>query len=57
MKEELKSFNIRIPKSGWKFLKKAAAEQETSMMNIILVAVGKYKEKYEKRLTKSDAKV
>lgn len=55
--EELKSFNIRLPKTIWKFLKKTSAEQEVSMISIITDCLEKYKKNQEKKLTNSDAKV
>lgn len=55
--EELKSFNIRLPKNIWKFLKKSAAEQEVSMLSIITECLERYKKNQEKKLTNNDAKV
>ena len=43
---EKKTFNIRIPKETWYFLKKTAFEQETSMASIIVRTVEDYRKKF-----------
>lgn len=48
--ENLKTFNIRMPKETWVFLKQKAIEQESSMAGIILKCVEKYKRKCEKKI-------
>lgn len=55
--EEIKTFNMRVPKDVWLFLKKQAAAQETSMTEIILRCVEKYKKKIESKLTNDDTHV
>ena len=55
--DNIKTFNMRIPKNLWLFLKKTAAEKEISMTDIIIYCVDKYKNKLEKKLTKSDTSV
>jgi predicted HicB family RNase H-like nuclease len=57
MNQQIKTFNIRIPKDTWLFLKKAAIAQETSMNEIIIRCVEKYRKKIEKGLTDGDAMV
>lgn len=54
---EIKNFNMRIPKELWMFLKSEAASKETSMTDIIVACVGKYKKRIEKKLTTQDANV
>ncbi len=54
---EIKHFNMRVPKDIWLFLKNAAAEQDTSMMEIIMEQIKKYKKNYEKKLTSNDTYV
>lgn len=54
---ELKTFNMRMPKELWMFLKKTAAQQEVSMTEIIVRCVAKYKKKLDTRLTDSDTNV
>jgi hypothetical protein len=52
-----KAFQMRMPKDIWLFLKKTAADQERSMMDIILTCVEKYKKRCEKKLTDDDTLV
>jgi len=47
---EKKTFNIRIPKETWYFLKKTAFEQETSMASIIVKTVEDYRKKLEAKM-------
>lgn len=54
---DLKSFNIRMPKETWLFLKRTAAAQEVSMTDIILRCVEKYKKKLDSKLTDEDTNV
>lgn len=56
-REEIKTFNMRMPKDIWMFLKKTAAEQEESMTTIIVRCVKKYKKKFDDKLTKDDTSV
>lgn len=46
-----KHFNIRVPKSLWMFLKNDAATNESSMTDIIVACLEKYKKKIENKLT------
>lgn len=52
--EDTKAFNVRIPKTLWKFLRNASLAQEVSMNKIIITQMEKYKKSYEKRLTSSN---
>lgn len=55
---QLKAFNIRIPRDLWIFLKKMAAENDTSMNSYILEKLLLAKQRYEKKeLTQDGAKV
>lgn len=56
-KSDIKTFNIRLPKKTWLFLKKTAAAQEVSMTDIILRCVNKYQKKLESKLTDEDTDV
>lgn len=49
--KEIKTFNVRLPKDTWLFLKKTAAEQGVSMTDIIIRCVEKYRKKLENKLT------
>ncbi len=55
--QNIKTFNMRIPKEMWMFLKQTAAQQEVSMTEIIVRCVDKYKKKFDDRLTVSDTHV
>lgn len=55
--KDVKSFNVRLPRDIWAFLKKESCEKETSMTNIIADCLDKYKQKCEKKLTSNDALV
>ncbi len=57
MTKELKSFNMRMPKETWQFLKRQAAAQEVSMTEIILRCVDKYKKRFDNKLTDDDTNV
>lgn len=52
--QELKTFNVRLPKDLWLFLKKESADQETSMCEIILTCLTKYRKNKEKKLLTGD---
>ncbi len=54
---DIKTFNMRMPKETWLFLKKQAAAQEVSMTEIILRCVDKYKKKFDNKLTDGDTNV
>jgi len=51
---EIKIMNIRLPKSMWSFLRQSAFDQQTSMNEIILRCLLKYKENRERLLTSKD---
>ncbi len=53
----IKSFNVRMPKETWKFLKRVSLEQERSMMDVINECVEKYRKRLENKLTYDDAQV
>jgi hypothetical protein len=46
---EIKTFNIRLPRELWAFLKKRAAEKDTSMGEILIKSVRKMKDKHDKK--------
>lgn len=54
---DIKTFNMRMPKETWLFLKRQAAAQEVSMTEIILRCVDKYKKKFDSKLTDDDTNV
>jgi len=55
---KIKSFNMRMTRELWLFLKKVAAENDTSMNSYILSVLMKSKEKHDKKeLTNNDATV
>lgn len=54
---DVKHFNMRMPRDLWLFLKHSAASQGTSMTDIIVDCLDKYKKKIEKKLTETDAYV
>ena len=45
-----KSFNIRLPKDLWVFLKKLSADQETSMNEIVITLIKRHRKNVEKRI-------
>ena len=49
--KQFKCFQVRLDHNIWKFLKITAADQETSMGEIITRCITKYKNKLENRLT------
>lgn len=55
--DDIKAFNIRIPKDMWVFLKKKSIDQEKAMNAIVIDCLEKYKKKCEKKLTQGDAVV
>lgn len=48
-KGEMKTFNMKMPKDMWMFLKHTAASQEISMSEIITTCVEKYKKRIESK--------
>ena len=55
--DEIKAFNVRLPKELWVFLKNRSAEQEEPMGTIIMRCIEKYKKRFDDRLTDTDTKV
>ena len=53
-KEGMKTFNMRMTKSMWMFLKRVAAEQEESMTDIVNRCVEKYKKKFDNKNVPKD---
>lgn len=49
--DNIKTFNLRIQKDLWVFLKKKSTEQECAMTEIISKLIRSYKNKCEKHLT------
>lgn len=55
---EEKTFNVRLPKELWTFLKKKSMQEEISMAKIIHKSISRMKKKDDKKkLTKNDADV
>lgn len=52
--KEVKQLLIRMPKETWVFLKNTAIAQETTMNEIVMRCVNKYKKKLENKLTGDD---
>lgn len=48
--KDIKSFNIKLPKEVWVFLKKKSAEDDMSMNAIIIKELVKLKQKCEKNV-------
>lgn len=55
--KEIKTFNMRMPKDTWLFLKKTAIDQEISMTDIIVRCVQKYEKRFKEKLTSRDTYV
>ncbi len=53
----IKTFNVRLNKDLWSFIKKKGVDREMSLNQLIVELITKYKNKCEKRLTDSDAMV
>jgi hypothetical protein len=54
---EIKAFQIRIPRQSWVFLKKKSISRDESMNEIIISLIEKYKKECKKKLTESDTMV
>lgn len=54
---KLKTFNVRMEKELWVFLKKLSIQKEMSMNDIIINRVKKLRDRKEKKLTSHDAMV
>jgi len=52
-----KTLTLRIPPELWSFLKKRAVDHETSLNDVIVDRLIKFKDKCEKRLHSSDTVV
>lgn len=57
MKENIKAFQIRIPKDIWAFLKTESIKEERSMNVMIIQYLRKMKKKSESKLTEIDTVV
>ena len=55
--EEKKPLTLRLPLSTWRFLKKKAVDQETTLTELIVNRLTKYKNKCENKLTNRDTMV
>lgn len=53
----VKSFNLRMQKEIWMWLKSQSVVEELSMTDIVIHLIEKYKNKCEKVLTNKDALV
>lgn len=47
--EEIKTFNVRVPKKLWSFVKKSAVDKDMSMNDIVIKCLEKYRKNIEKR--------
>jgi hypothetical protein len=54
MNPAVQSLSIRLPKDLWRFMKKKAYEDETTMNEIIVALIVRYKKSLEKQLTRID---
>ena len=54
---DYKSFQVKLPRETWLFLKYTALEQDKSMMAIIVQCLEKYKKKLASKLTAKDIDV
>lgn len=50
--KDIKTFNIRMPRSIWLFLRDKAAEKDSSMNQVILGLVDGYKRRLENKAEK-----
>lgn len=55
MMENLKAFNVRIPRELWAYLKKLSVDKEKSMNDIVTNLILKHKKNSEKSLTNNNA--
>lgn len=49
--QELKSFNMRMPREIWLYLKKTSADQDISMGDFIIFCVNRYRKSLNIDLT------
>ena len=54
---DIRYFQVRLPKESWVFLKNKSAELEVSMASIIIDCIEKYKKKIENKLIKKNIDV
>lgn len=52
--EEMKTFNMRMPKDMWFFLKQHALMREESMTDILLRCIEKYRKRIESKVNPLD---
>lgn len=52
MENDVKAFNIRLPKEIWAFVKHKAIERDTSMNDLIISLIEIYKKKYDIKVAK-----
>ncbi len=57
MNEPLKTFNIRIPRSLWAYVKKMSIDRDQTMNSLLISLLEKQKKKDENKLTNTDANV
>lgn len=48
--KDIKTFNIRIPKEDWQFIKHKAIERDLSMNELIISLIQIHKKKCEKKV-------
>jgi hypothetical protein len=53
--KDLKSFNVRVPKELWAFLKKRSVDCDIPMNAMIISMIRKEKDKLDRKLTNNDA--
>jgi hypothetical protein len=53
--QSMKTFNVKMPVSLWKYLKIAATNEDMTMMDFVCRAVEEYKPEHEKRLMKNNS--
>lgn len=54
MPKEIKTFNVRIPKEVWSFLKRKAVIDETTMNDIVNKVLDKYMRLQTKKISEND---
>jgi hypothetical protein len=58
MTSDIKTFNVRLTRELWLFLKKESANRETSMTDLVSICIKKFKKRCDKKeLTDNDAEV
>lgn len=56
-KDDRKALTLRMKRDLWAFLAKKSVDNDTSINDLIINRLNKYKEKCEKKLTRSDTMV